>query len=209
MSAPLIGLTTYREMARWGVWDQRADVLPAQYAEAVTGWITCRGLRGVILVGHSSGTHVAAEAALRRPGVVTGVVLASPVFDPTFRTLPHTLWRWALDLTREPRSLERVNRPERGRAGLRRLLHVLHEHRGYDLPAAIAALTAPVLVIRARDDALSTLPWARSLAGDAGNFAEVPGPHTFNWVHPAAWSPPIRDLASSIGAGASAGGENV
>lgn len=33
---PLIGLTTYREMARWGVWDQRADVLPAQYAEAVT-----------------------------------------------------------------------------------------------------------------------------------------------------------------------------
>lgn len=32
---PLIGLTTYRERAAWGVWDQRADVLPAQYAEAV------------------------------------------------------------------------------------------------------------------------------------------------------------------------------
>jgi putative glutamine amidotransferase len=36
MSAPLIGLTTYREQAAWGVWDQRADVLPAQYAAAVT-----------------------------------------------------------------------------------------------------------------------------------------------------------------------------
>lgn len=35
MSAPLIGLTTYREQAAWGVWDQRADVLPAQYAAAV------------------------------------------------------------------------------------------------------------------------------------------------------------------------------
>ncbi len=32
---PLIGLTTYREQARWGVWDQRADVLPTQYAVAV------------------------------------------------------------------------------------------------------------------------------------------------------------------------------
>ncbi|MDN4162105.1 gamma-glutamyl-gamma-aminobutyrate hydrolase family protein [Nocardioides abyssi] len=35
MTAPLIGLTTYREQARWGVWDQRADVLPTQYAAAV------------------------------------------------------------------------------------------------------------------------------------------------------------------------------
>lgn len=35
MSTPLIGLTTYREEAAWGVWRQRADVLPAQYAAAV------------------------------------------------------------------------------------------------------------------------------------------------------------------------------
>ena len=32
---PLIGLTTYREQARWGVWDQRADVLQVEYADAV------------------------------------------------------------------------------------------------------------------------------------------------------------------------------
>lgn len=35
MTAPLIGLTTYREEAAWGVWHQRADVLPASYAAAV------------------------------------------------------------------------------------------------------------------------------------------------------------------------------
>ncbi len=35
MTAPVIGLTTYREQARWGVWDQRADLLPTQYAAAV------------------------------------------------------------------------------------------------------------------------------------------------------------------------------
>jgi len=35
MSAPVIGLTTYREDAAWGVWQQRADVLPSQYADAV------------------------------------------------------------------------------------------------------------------------------------------------------------------------------
>ena len=32
---PLIGLSTYREQARWGVWDQAADQLPTSYAESV------------------------------------------------------------------------------------------------------------------------------------------------------------------------------
>lgn len=41
MTAPLIGLTTYREDAAWGVWDQRADLLPAQYAAAV---VSCGGV---------------------------------------------------------------------------------------------------------------------------------------------------------------------
>src|SRR4051795_9731308 len=34
-SAPVIGLTTYREDAAWGVWHQRADLLPTLYAAAV------------------------------------------------------------------------------------------------------------------------------------------------------------------------------
>ena len=35
MVAPVVGLTTYREDAVWGVWHQRADLLPTQYAAAV------------------------------------------------------------------------------------------------------------------------------------------------------------------------------
>ncbi len=34
-SRPLIGLTTYRETAAWGVWQQPADLLPAVYARCV------------------------------------------------------------------------------------------------------------------------------------------------------------------------------
>lgn len=36
MVAPVIGLTTYREQAAYGVWNQRADLLASEYAEAVT-----------------------------------------------------------------------------------------------------------------------------------------------------------------------------
>jgi putative glutamine amidotransferase len=35
MPAPVIGITTYREEAAWGVWQRRADLLPTQYAAAV------------------------------------------------------------------------------------------------------------------------------------------------------------------------------
>ncbi len=36
MVLPVIGLTTYREVAAYGVWQQRADLLPSEYAGAVT-----------------------------------------------------------------------------------------------------------------------------------------------------------------------------
>ena len=35
MRRPLIGLSSYREQARWGVWDQPADLLPTTYAQAI------------------------------------------------------------------------------------------------------------------------------------------------------------------------------
>jgi len=35
MDVPVIGLTTYRQTAAWGVWNTRADLLPAEYAVAV------------------------------------------------------------------------------------------------------------------------------------------------------------------------------
>jgi len=35
VNRPLIGLSTYREPARWGVWDATADLLPSDYALAV------------------------------------------------------------------------------------------------------------------------------------------------------------------------------
>lgn len=35
MTRPLIGISTYREQARWGSWDLSADLLPSTYARAI------------------------------------------------------------------------------------------------------------------------------------------------------------------------------
>jgi putative glutamine amidotransferase len=60
MSAPVIGLTTYREQAAWGVWHQRADLLPAQYAGAV------ESVGGVPLLLPPVSAPGAAEAVVAR-----------------------------------------------------------------------------------------------------------------------------------------------
>jgi len=60
MRPPLIGLTVYREEAAWGVWQQRADLLPAQYSEAVTS------VGGVPVLLPPTDAPGAAEAAVAR-----------------------------------------------------------------------------------------------------------------------------------------------
>jgi pimeloyl-ACP methyl ester carboxylesterase len=178
-----------------GSGDPPHELSVAEFARALNDWLDHRPPGRVILAGHSSGTQVVTAAAVNRPAAeVTGVVLGSPVLDPAHRRLAAVLARWVLDQTREPAGLERINRPERRRAGLRRLVHVLHEHRRFDLTAAVAELRTPVLVVRGRDDPLSTRAWARRLA-TAGRYVEVDGPHTFCWRDPQAWAGPIRAFA--------------
>ncbi|HEX3337378.1 MAG TPA: gamma-glutamyl-gamma-aminobutyrate hydrolase family protein [Jatrophihabitans sp.] len=66
---PRIGLTTYREPAAWGVWNQTADLLPASYADCVAG----AGAIPLLLPPAAPDLGPGAEAALDG---VHGLVLA-------------------------------------------------------------------------------------------------------------------------------------
>jgi putative glutamine amidotransferase len=61
-----VGVTTYREQARWGVWDTRADVLHAQYADAVVA----AGGVPVLLPPASASEDVAAAVVSRIDALV-------------------------------------------------------------------------------------------------------------------------------------------
>ena len=82
MSAPLIGLTTYREDAAWGVWRQRADILPTQYAAAV------EGTGGVPVLLPPVGQEGAADAVVAR---LDGLVISGGAdVDPSaYGAKPH------------------------------------------------------------------------------------------------------------------------
>ena len=63
---PLIGLTTYRERAKWGVWDQPADLLPVMYADAI---VRAGGVP-VLLPPASEEPDAAASTVARLDGLV-------------------------------------------------------------------------------------------------------------------------------------------
>jgi putative glutamine amidotransferase len=63
---PLIGITTYRERARWGVWDTPADVLHAQYSDA----LVAAGGVPVLLPPATASDEVAAAVVGRIDGLV-------------------------------------------------------------------------------------------------------------------------------------------
>lgn len=63
---PLVGLTTYREEAAWGVWRKRADVLHAEYADA----IVAAGGVPVLLPPASGSAHSARSVVARLDALV-------------------------------------------------------------------------------------------------------------------------------------------
>ena len=80
----MIGLTTYREQAAWGVWDGRADVLHAEYADAV---LAAGGVP--VLLPPASGSEDAARSVVARIDAL--VVSGGADVDPArYGEAPHT-----------------------------------------------------------------------------------------------------------------------
>jgi len=75
VSRPLIGLSTYREEARWGAWQQSADLLPTVYSLAIEG----AGGVPVLLPPTTPYAEAAAAAVARLDGlVISGGADVSP-----------------------------------------------------------------------------------------------------------------------------------
>jgi pimeloyl-ACP methyl ester carboxylesterase len=168
------------------------------YAEAVCDWLDASGLPPVVLIGHSSGTQVAAHVAVARPERVAALVLASPTVDPKARSVPRALYYWRQDSRFSMPGLNETHRPEWRRAGARQIVRLVRAHLRDHLEDVVPHLSCPVLVFLGEQDRLCTRRWAQQLTDLAadGRLVTVPGPHTFLWRDPQAWSEPIRQLAA-------------
>lgn len=133
-----------------------------RHADLVAAFLRSRGERGVIPIGHSMGSQIAAELAARHPSLIAGVVLAGPTVNSAKRNIgaqaayllrdligerPEVLWRGAREYLRGGPHLIRKMRAT-----------IVHEPE-----KAYARIDCPVLVLRGAKDPLAPMSWCREI----------------------------------------------
>jgi pimeloyl-ACP methyl ester carboxylesterase len=143
-----------------------------ELAEAPAAFMDALGLHAAVLVGHSLGCQIVAEAAARRPALAAGLVLVGPAASPGSRTVPRQLARLAAAALFERPSIGVWVALDYWRAGPRVLLAELRAMLAHRVEDVLPHVAVPVRVVRGAHDALSPQRWADELA----RLARAPAP---------------------------------
>jgi 2-hydroxy-6-oxonona-2,4-dienedioate hydrolase len=167
----------------------------AALAGALAAWIEAAVETADALVGNSFGCQLALELAVRRPELVSRLVLVGPTVEPEARSLREQAARLALDATREPLQLDLlqafdycIHLAKTGVGGFEEMVRDRPED-------TLSAVTVPTLVVRGSRDAIVSRSWAdRVAAGVArGELVEVEGSaHAVNYAAPDALAALVR-----------------
>jgi pimeloyl-ACP methyl ester carboxylesterase len=174
-----------------------APDLAGATVEELAASLAAHAPRGSLLVANSLGCQVAAELEATRPGAAA-LVLIGPTWDPSAPTVGAQLRRLLLASYREPPSLAPVLALEYALWGPRRILRAARAMLAHPVSDRLAAVAAPVLVVRGGRDPICGGTWARlaaSLPAD-GRLVEVAGAaHAVHWSHPRV----VAELVDELG----------
>jgi pimeloyl-ACP methyl ester carboxylesterase len=126
-------------------------------------------LGAVVLVGHSMGTQVAAEAASQCPDLFPQLVLIAPTVNRHERSVPRQAFRLAQDLFNESPKVLALGLQNYYKAGPRWFLKKLRSMMDHQIELTLPSISAHTLVIRGSRDPVCPHGWAEEVA------ALVPG----------------------------------
>lgn len=146
-----------------------------RHADLVAAYLRSRRIDDAVIMGHSMGSQIAAEIAVRHPDVVSALVLAGPTVNSTSRSIRAQAGYLLWDLLHErPEVLWRGAREYlRGGPHLLRKMKATIVHRPEN---AYPRVGVPVLVVRGQRDPLAPMTWCREIVDmvpDA-RFVEIP-----------------------------------
>lgn len=136
-----------------------------------------------VLVGLSVGAQAAAVAAAGAAGNTGTLVLASPTVAPELRRRGRLLGRWALAGRQESPRLFLTQVPEWSRAGPVAIVRVLASAPSAYLEDVLPAVSAPLVVVHARDDVVCPHGYAAQLAAGYGGRLLILPKGTHSWPH--------------------------
>lgn len=131
-------------------------------ADLIAEILRRRGEHNVIAIGHSMGTQVVTELAVRHPDLVSRIVLAAPTVDVSARKALRQLLRLIVDLLDDSPKVLLLGAREYLRAGpnLPRKMRAMLVHRPEE---SYPRVTVPALVMRGEDDKVVPHAWAEQV----------------------------------------------
>lgn len=149
----------------------------AECAALVADVIRDLGAGPVIALGHSMGSQVVAELAVRHPDLVERVVLVAPTVDPRERTLRMQALRLLQDGVRYPPIVTLLGMRMYGQAGPRWFVAQSRAMLAHRIEEVAVRIEQPTLVVRGALDRVCRHDWAALVARllPEGRLLELPG----------------------------------
>jgi pimeloyl-ACP methyl ester carboxylesterase len=148
-----------------------------RHCAAVAAWMDAEGIAGARVLGNSFGCQVAVELAVRRPDLVSALVLVGPTVDPAAPTATAQAFRWLADLAWEDPRQARIIAADVRDARPRRILATLRLSVRHRIDHRLPLVQAPVLFLRGEHDRIVPTRWLRQAVGltPAAASSVVPG----------------------------------
>lgn len=166
------------ELPGFGETPEPAEALPMEATGALLlGFIRELSLEQPVLVGHSMGTQVVAEAAVQAPELVGPLVLIAPVVNRHERTPLGQGRRMVQDLFGESPRVLAIGMKYYAKSGPRWFLAKLRQMMLHRLEDVAPRIRARTLVIRGEKDRVCPRAWVEEVAAliPGARMAEIPG----------------------------------
>ncbi|AMB59896.1 hypothetical protein AWU67_14675 [Microterricola viridarii] len=140
-------------------------------------FVTAHSLDHPVLVGHSMGTQVVAEAARQAPDLFPELVLIAPTVNRHERTVGRQTMRLLQDLVGESPKVLALGLQNYVKAGPRWFAKKLRSMMAHRIEETLPHVLAHTLVIRGMEDPVCPHGWAEEVAGliPGAVLVEIPG----------------------------------
>ncbi len=136
-----------------------------RHCAAIAAWLDTDGISGARVLANSFGCQIAVELAVRRPDLVSALVLVGPTVDPAAPTATGQALRWLADLAWEDPRQARIIAADVRDARPRRILATLRLSVRHRIDQRLPLVSAPALFLRGEHDPIAPPGWLRRAAG--------------------------------------------
>ena len=143
--------------------EPEADMTMAQMSALLIDFVTAENLARPVLVGHSMGTQVVAEAAAQRPELFSELILVAPTVNRLERSIKLQGWRMMQDLFGGSPRVISVGAQNYAKTGPRWFVKKLRNMMIHTIEDILPQIQAHTLVIRGSRDRICPRSWVEEV----------------------------------------------